>query len=115
MLKFYWLDLKDLFKYKLDYSAIAHRLCCLFSGLIVAHCLLMCIFSFSGARADLAKYRDLGFSYSFGYFLIENNFPEALQSFLPILAEFLLYLMLHRRAERMKRPGAVNRTSKIGQ
>lgn len=54
VLQFYWLDLKDFFRNKLDYSAIAHRLCCLFSGLILAYCLLMCIFCFSGAREDLA-------------------------------------------------------------
>lgn len=51
-------------------------------------------------------YRDLGFSYSVGYFLIENNFPEAVQELLPMLVEFLLYCILYRRAERMKHPGA---------
>ena len=105
MLHFYWLDLKDFFRNKLDYSAIFHRLCCLFSGLIVAYCLLRCVVCFSGARDDWELFSALGTEYTFGHYLIENSFPEAVQEFLPIFAEFLLYLILYRRAERKKHPG----------
>ena len=105
MLHFYWLDLKDFFRNKLDYSAIFHRLCCLFSGLIVAYCLLRCVVCFSGARDDWELFSALGTEYTVGHYLIENSFPEAVQEFLPIIAEFLLYLILYRRAERMKHPG----------
>lgn len=56
-------------------------LCCLFSGLIVAYCLLRCVVCFSGARDDWELFSALGTEYTFGHYLIENSFPEAVQEF----------------------------------
>lgn len=104
VLQFYWLDLKDFFRNKLDYSAIAHRLCCLFSGLIVAYYLIMSIACFWGAWEDMELFSALGSSYSFGHHLIKNYFPEVVMEFLLLSTEFLFYIFLYNRLERMKHP-----------
>ena len=104
MLRVYFLDFKDFFKNKLDYSAIAHRLCCLFSGLIVADYLIMSIACFWGAWKDMELFNALGSSYSFGHHLIKNYFPEVVMEFLLLSTEFLLYVLLYNRLERMKHP-----------
>lgn len=102
MLRIYLLDLFDYFKNKLDYSALAHRLSCTLSGLLIVYYLIMCIFSLSGALDDMELYEGLGFSHSFGYHLIENYFLEIIQMFLPVTAKFFVYLILYHRTEKMK-------------
>lgn len=86
-----------------DFQGYFHRITCIFSALIAVYYLLMCVLSFSGALQDMKKFGGLGFSYSLGYYLVNNSFPEAMQMFLPVTAEFLFYLVLYRRAEQKKR------------
>jgi hypothetical protein len=104
MLRVFFLDLAYYFKYKLDIYMLIHRLCCIFSGLLMAYCLLMCIFSFSGALDDLYLFQDLGFSLSFGHHLVENNFHKVIQVSIPVIAQFCVYLFLHHRAAEAKFP-----------
>ena len=102
MLRFYFWDVLDYLKNKLDYSSFAHRLCCLFGGLIMADYLMMCIFCFLGALDDMELFSALGASYSFGYHLIKNYFPEVILEFLLLIIEFLLYVILYYRVVKMK-------------
>lgn len=89
-------------KINLDYSALVHWLCCILSGLLMAYYLLMIIFSFSMALDDMELYEDLGFSFSLGYHLTENYFPEIVQMVLPLAVEFILYLILYRYVENVR-------------
>ena len=89
---------------KNDLLSILHRVVCFCCVLITAYYLLMCIFSVTGAIDDKQKYGGLGFSYSFGQYLVDNAFPKSICMFLPIACEFLLYVVLYCRAKRMKHP-----------
>lgn len=100
-------DLKDYFKLKLNYSSLAHRLCCLLAGLVMVFSLLLCVLSIKGAVDDLRKYGDLGAPYSLGYYLAEHGFLQDLLGFLLLIPEFLVYLILRRRAAEMRRPDKV--------
>ena len=81
---------------------LSHSITCAISILIVMHYLLMCYFSFCGARADMSKFEGLGFSYSFLYHLQRNSFPKAVQMAGVVTVELLFYLILCHRAERKK-------------
>lgn len=104
MQSIFFYDLKDYFKHKLNYSSLAHRLCCLFSGLVMLLSLLMCALSFKGAMDELRKYGGLGAPYSLGYYLTENGFPQDVLGFLLLIPEFVLYGILHHRAAELRRP-----------
>ena len=89
---------------KPDSLSLLHRIVCFCCVLITTYYLLMCIFSICGAIQDMQKFGALGFSHPFGYYLVDNSFPEAICMCLPITSEFLFYVVLYSRAKHMKHP-----------
>ena len=69
-----------------------HRIACGTGRLMMALALFYCGLSFAGAMQDMRKFGGLGFSYSFGHYLEENDFRHSLWPLLCVTAEFALYL-----------------------
>lgn len=84
---------------KATVQKVLHRTACfLGGGLVVAYFLLHIALTVSISFDELEKFSALGSSQPLGYYLKKNCLAEHLFIFLGILAEFLLYRLLYRRA-----------------
>lgn len=85
---------------KQDLLYRSHGAACRLIGLLILYCLLCCIGSWQGALQDMDKFRALGSSRPFGYYLETNDFAGNAGMLVSVSAELLLYIVLCRRAER---------------
>ena len=85
---------------KATVQKVLHRTACFFGGLVTAYCLLRIVITVHESFYDLEKFE---FSHSLGYYLKQNGLAETIFTFLGVLVEFLLYLLLCRR-EKEGRP-----------